>query len=212
MLKRRVASFGAATVFLSATMVGLFAAPAFALPHATGNITCTMSTSTTSVGSITKGLSTGGLFYPKVTVKFTVGFTCVAPAPVTATPAGDVVTGGTLKGKAVYVSPNTGTPANLCTDFTTGLDNLKLAVVKINWTASTPIAPTRLVYALLGPGTVGGGVITLGPTPPGAGVRLGSFAGANAPDTLKIGTNGFGCAAATPPHTFFVITGGSINV
>lgn len=215
MVKRRLFATMSATLIATGLTVAIFTTPAFASVPATGLITCNMLTSTTSVGTVTKGLSSTGTA-THVTVKFTVTFKCAPPQGVT-TPSGVVVTGGTLKGAVKYDEASASQPANTCADFN-GVDLLALGGVVIKWTQSpsTPhIAPTAIKYLNVGPGTVAGGVITLAGTPSQAIKGPGSFGTPNPPNTVKLITNlppVSSCPVATPLHTPFVITGGTINV
>lgn len=205
----------AATLCATSLTVVLFSVPAFASVPATGVITCTMVTSTTSVGTVTPGLSSTGTA-THVTVKFKVAFTC-APTQSVTTPAGIVVTGGVLKGAAKYVAASSSQPANTCADFN-GTDLLSLGGVVIKWTqtpASPRIAPTAIKYVSVGAGTVSGGVITLAGSPAHAIKGPGSFGTPNPPNTVRLITNlppVSACPVATPPHTSFLVSGGKIKV
>jgi hypothetical protein len=213
-MRRRVIAAIAAVLMASGFTVVVFAAPAYASVPATGLITCNMVTSTTSVGKVTPGLSSTGTA-TSVMVKFKAAFKCAPPQGVTS-PSGVVVAGGTLKGEVKYVSASSSQPANTCTDFN-GTDLLSLGGVVIKWLQSpaTPhIAPTAIKYINVGAGTVSGGVITLAGTPSQA-VKGGSFVTPNPPNTVQLVTNlppVSSCPVATPPHTPFLITGGTINV
>jgi hypothetical protein len=211
-MRRRVLTSISATVIAICVVVGAFAAPAFAGVNATGVITCSMITSTTSVGSITHGLGSTGTA-THVTVKFKVTFKC-NPFPPVATPLGVSVAGGTLVGVAKYVAASTSQPANTCVDFN-GIDKLTVAKVGIKWiqTPATPaISPTKIKYLSLGAGTVAGNVITLKGMPPGTVTKAGSFSTPNPPNTVKLVTGGFACPVAAPLHTPFIIIGGTINI
>jgi hypothetical protein len=209
----------ATAVIASGMGVVAFSAPAFALPHATGTITCNMTSASTSglgvgSGQVTHGLSSGGPFYPSVAVKFKGTFACTPNQPVVS-PSGDVVTGGTFKGAAKYNAVSSSNPANSCADFN-GVDLLAAAAVKIKWTtAGPPIAPTVITYTNIGAGTVSGGVITLAGNPPGTVAKAGSFATPNPPNTVQLVTNlppVSACPAATAAHLAFTIGSGTIRV
>jgi hypothetical protein len=212
---RRVIAALSAALLASGFTVFTFVTPAYASVPATGVITCNMVTSTASAGTVTRGLSSTGTA-TQVKVKFAITFTCATPQAV-ASPAGVVVTGGTLKGALKYTAASSTQPANTCTDFN-GVDLLSLGGVVIKWTQtpSTPhIAPTAIKYDNVGAGTVSGGVITLSGTPPQAIKGPGSFGTPTLPNTVQLVTNLpplSSCPVATPPHTPFVITGGTINV
>jgi hypothetical protein len=214
-VRRRVITAISAALIASGFTVVAFAAPAYASVPATGVITCNMVTSTTSAGTVTHGLSSTGTA-TQVKVKFTATFTCAPPQGVTS-PAGVVVTGGTLKGSVKYVAASTSQPANTCTDFN-GVDLLSVGGVVIKWTQapnSPHISPTAIKYVNVGAGTVSGGVITLAGTPSQAIKGPGSFGTPNPPNTVQLVTNlppVSSCPVATPPHTPFVISGGTINV
>jgi hypothetical protein len=219
MRKRRVFGSMVAAVMAGGMGVVAFSAPAFALPHATGTITCNMTSTSTSglgvgAGQVTHGLSSGGPFFPSVIVKFKATFACT-PNPAVVTPTGDLVTGGTLKGAAKYNAVNSASPANSCTDFN-GVDLLSAAAVKIKWTTSgSPIADTVIKYTNIGPGTVSGGVITLAGNPPGTVAKAGSFSAPNPPNTVQLATNlppVTACPAATAAHLAFTIGSGTITV
>ena len=214
MKRRAVASLSAAVVASALTVV-VFASPAFAGVPATGVITCTMVTSTASVGAVSPGLSSTGTA-THVKVKFAVTFTCAPPQGVS-TPVGITVTGGVLKGAAKYVAASTPQPANTCADFN-GVDLMSVGGAVIKWTQSpgTPhISKTAIKYVSLGAGTVSGGVITLAGSPAHAIKGPGSFGTPNPPNTVRLVTNLppiSACPVATPSHTPFVITGGTIHV
>ena len=215
-MRRRVMAALSAALIASGFTVVLIATPAYAGVPATGVITCNMVTSSTSsFGTVTRGLSSTGTA-ASVKVKFAATFTCSTPQAVTS-PSGVVVTGGTLKGTAKYVAASTSQPANTCTDFN-GIDLLSLGGVVIKWTQSPSaphITPTAIKYVNVGAGTVSGGVITLAGTPTQAIKGPGSFGTPNPPNTVQLVTNlppVSSCPVATPPHTPFVITGGTINV
>ncbi len=215
-MRRRVTvALSAALVTCSLAVVSL-ATPAYASVPATGLITCTMVVGTTaSSGTVTHGLSSTGTA-THVKVKFATTFTCASPQAVTS-PAGVVVTGGTMKGSAAYVAASASQPANTCADFN-GVDLLSLGGVVIKWTQSPSaphISPTAIKYVNVGAGTVSGGVITLAGSPSQAIKGPGSFGTPNPPNTVQLVTNlppVSTCPAATPAHTPFVITGGTINV
>ncbi|MGB7053671.1 MAG: hypothetical protein WBG41_19070 [Acidimicrobiales bacterium] len=214
-MRRRITAAISAALIASGFTVVLFVTPAYAGVPATGVITCNMVTSSTSVGTVTRGLSSTGTA-ASVKVKFTASFTCATPQAVTS-PSGVVVTGGTLKGTVKYVAASTAQPANTCTDFN-GIDLLSLGGVVIKWT-QTPvrphISPTAIKYVNVGAGTVSGGVITLAGTPSQAIKGPGSFGTPNPPNTVQLVTNlppVSSCPVPTPPHTPFVITGGTITV
>ncbi len=214
MRRRVLAAMSAALVVSGLTLVS-FATPAYASVPATGVITCNMVTSTTSVGKVTPGLSSTGTA-TLITVKFKATFTC-APTQAVTFPVGHVVTGGTLKGALEYVEASASQPANTCTDFN-GVDLLRLGGVVIKWTQTpnTPhISPTAIKYVNVGAGTVSGGVITLTGIPPQAIKGPGSFGTPILPNTVKLVTNlppVSSCPVAAPPHTPFVIAGGTANV
>jgi hypothetical protein len=164
---------------------------------------------------VTVGLSSTGVA-THVVVKFAVAFTCATPQAV-ASPAGVVVTGGTLKGAVKYAAASVSRPANTCADFN-GTDLLSVGGVVIKW-AQTPSRPrlnsTAIKYTSVGAGTVSGGVITLAGTPVQAIKGPGSFGTPNPPNTVQLITNlppVSSCPVATPPNTPFVISGGTINV
>jgi len=214
---RRRLLIALSTVLIACGLAGVtFATPAFASVPATGVITCNIVTSSSSsYGTVTRGLSSTGIA-THVTVKFTAGFTCSTPQPVTS-PAGVMVTGGTLKGSVDYVAASASQPANTCADFN-GTDILNVGGVVIKWTQSpaTPhIAPTAIKYTNVGAGTVSGGVVTLAGSPSQAIKGPGSFGTPNPPNTVQLVTNlppVSACPVATPPSTSFAILGGTINV
>lgn len=214
-VRRRVITVISTALIASGLASITFATPAFAGVPATGVITCSMVTSTTSGGTVTQGLSSTGV-KPHVTVKFTASFTCATPQAVT-TPAGVMVTGGTLKGTVKYTAASSAQPANTCADFN-GVDLLSVGGVVIKWTqtpSSPHITPTAIKYTNVGAGTVSGGVITLAGTPTQAIKGPGSFGTPNPPNTVQLVTNlppVSSCPVATPPTTPFLITGGTINV
>jgi hypothetical protein len=220
-VKRRILAAMSATLIASGFTVVTFAAPAYASVPATGVITCNMVTVTSTTGTatadgkVTPGLSSTGVA-TSVTVKFKAIFKCVPPQGV-ATPPGITVTGGKMVGAVKYVEASATQPANTCADFN-GVDRLSLGGVVIKWTqtpSSPHISPTAIKYVNVGAGTVSGGVITLAGTPIQAIKGPGSFSTPNPPNTVRLVTNLppiSPCPAATPPHTPFVITGGTINV
>ena len=214
-MKRRVLAAMSAALIASGLTAVAFATPAYASVPATGVITCNMVTSTTSGGTVTRGLSSTGTA-THVKVKFKATFTCATPQAVTS-PSGVVVTGGTLKGTVEYVAASSAQPANTCADFN-GVDLLSVGGVVIKWTQTPPtprITPTAIKYVSVGAGTVSGGVITLAGTPSQAIKGPGSFGTPNPPNTVQLVTNlppVSSCPVASPPHTPFLITGGTINV
>jgi hypothetical protein len=217
MLKRRLLLFMATTALVSGVVVGTTVLPAAAGPlPAIGPITCSMTGVTTFLGKVVHGLSVAGNHHV-VRVGFAASFTCAPPAAV-AFPVGVNVTGGNIKGVAKYDHPTTGGPGNAdaCVNFN-GPDSLVAAKVVIHWTqlpAAPPIRPTTIRYTNLGPGTIGGGVITLmGPVTKVS--KTGSFVAPNPPNTVQLITNLYPnspCPAVAPPFTPFVISGGTIHV
>ena len=215
MVKRRVLAIMPAALLVSSVTVVALATPAYASVPATGLITCHMVTSTASSGTVTRGLSSTGTA-SHIKVKFSVTFTC-APTQAVVSPPGVVVTGGVMKGAVKYVAASSTQPANTCTDFN-GPDLLSVGGVVIKWaqTPSSPhISPTAIKYVNVGAGTVSGGVITLAGSPSHAIKGPGSFGTPNPPNTVKLVTNlppVSSCPVATPLHTPFVISGGTITV
>ena len=214
-MRRRVMAALSAALIASGFTVVLIATPAYAGVPATGVITCNMVTSSTSsFGTVTRAELDGDRRLGQGQVR---GDVHVFYSPSGHLSLGVVVTGGTLKGTAKYVAASTSQPANTCTDFN-GIDLLSLGGVVIKWTQSpsTPhITPTAIKYVNVGAGTVSGGVITLAGTPTQAIKGPGSFGTPNPPNTVQLVTNlppVSSCPVATPPHTPFVITGGTINV
>ena len=184
---------------------------AWAAPIATGSVSCPVISGS---GTLTPGLTAAGTSTKvKITFHATLGSTPAAGcsgSAVLSSGAPVTVTGGALKGAGSFKAP-VGALANSC-KFFDGPDIVVKITAQVAWSATSSIAPSKVVYSGGTPAVSGAPTDTISlPAPGTSTVKSGSLASPVAPNNVTLATNiPSSCGSST--ISTFTITGGTVSL
>jgi hypothetical protein len=187
---------------------------AWAAPVATGTAICPVQSGS---GTLSPGLTdAGGPGGVKINFTAKLGPTPLAGCSGSAMIPGALVTitGGTLTGSGFFNGPAGSTTGNSCVNFD-GPDVLGMITAKVVWSASIPIAPSKVIYKHGSPAVGGAPTDTVSlPAPGTITIKHGSFHTPVLPEDINLTTDiPSTCPGEVPPGiTTFTITGGKVSL